>query len=65
MKHQKNRNEVNLGDETLQVLDWIAKKKDWKLKFYLEKVLTHHADRYRQAFLSNTQHKTEKNQEHL
>lgn len=64
MKHQKNRNEVNLGDETIKVLEWMAKKRDWKLKFYMEKILTQYADRYRQQVLSNIQQQHEKNQVH-
>lgn len=65
MKHHKNRNEVNLDDKSIEILQKLADKHRWKLKFYLEFVLTSHADRYRAKVPSNNQQLTEKNQEHI
>lgn len=41
-----NRNEVNLSDETIEVLTELAAKDNRKLKNYLEKVLTNHVERH-------------------
>lgn len=42
-----NRNEVNLPDEILEILRNLALKDNRKLKNYLEKVLTKHAERHK------------------
>lgn len=64
MKHQKNRNEVNLDDETLEIIEVLAKKHKWKPKFYMESVLTAHASRYKSKILSSIQPQLEKSQGH-
>jgi predicted transcriptional regulator len=45
MSNGKNRNEVNLSDEVLRVLQELADKDGRSLKNYMEKVLTKHAER--------------------
>lgn len=47
MNNEKNRNEVNLSTDTLDILKKQAEKDGRSLKNYLEKVLTKHADRFR------------------
>ena len=60
MKHQKNRNEVNLDDETIEILTKMASKHKWKLKLYMESLLTMHASRFRSKILLGSQQQTEK-----
>jgi len=64
MKHQKNRAEVNLDDETVEILSVLASKHKWKPKFYMESVLTAHASRYKSKVSSGNQQQTEKKQLH-
>ncbi len=47
MNNEKNRNEVNLPTDTLDILKRQAEKDGRSLKNYLEKVLIKHADRFR------------------
>jgi hypothetical protein len=47
MNNEKNRNEVNLPIDTLDILKAQAEKDGRSLKNYLEKVLIKHADRFR------------------
>jgi len=62
MKHNKNRNEVNLDDTSLEILSTLAANRRWKLKFYMEYILTSHAQRYQTVVPSSSQRKTEKSQ---
>jgi len=45
MSNGKNRNEVNLSDEVLRVLQELADKDGRSLKNYMEKVLIKHSER--------------------
>lgn len=45
---KKNRHEVNLDDEILDILTNLAEKDSRKLKNYMEKILTKHAERYKE-----------------
>lgn len=58
------RKEVNISEETVEILSFMASKHKWSVKKYMESILTMHASRFRSKFLASNPQQTEKVQVH-